>query len=612
MIVEPKDYGRDLKTNKDFLGGYLLNDEELVTPLIIKNSELKDQSIIEHNNVIFNMVNNLSKVGFKINEQVLDFIMEYGLEYKLIIDPNFTHPLETKSNRQKLTLSEKKSLYSFLSKKHLEMNILGLANIFKDISEFFIPVRIDNRGRLYCMADYLNYQSTELAKSLLLFSKGEKIYKNDNIALNYLKIFGANCFGNGIDKKSYNDRVEWVNSNEDQILNFKNGNLINQAESKLLFIAFCFEYLNYKNSLNNNNTYFISNFPIQLDATCNGYQHLSLLTGDESLAAQLNLVPATDNDVPKDFYNFIGLRLTSYFKTKILEIKEKNLMDDNLESYEKLLKLNIKRKIVKASVMVKPYNASLLQMVNYIKEHFLEIKENNQIFYVVEDNKEIKYTNKDLINLTQTINKIIYVEYPKLLTINTYLKKVAEICCTLNIPIVWALPSGLNVSQSYQGSEAIRLKPFAYKKNTFKLLVGNKKVNKPKQIRALMPNLIHSLDATSLALLTENFFNYSNSDIKNLYSIHDCFAVTGNNIQTLINFIKFVYVQIYSENNYLRKFDEGIIESIKLQLGSEVFNDNTKRIKFDGFDLEYPDIDLVIQGKGLSEKNIYESNYIIN
>ena len=127
-----------------------------------------------------------------------------------------------------------------------------------------------------------------------------------------------------------------------------------------------------------------------------------------------------------------------------------------------------------------------------------------------------------------------------------------------------------------------------------------------------MPNLIHSLDATSLALLTENFFNYSNSDIKNLYSIHDCFAVTGNNIQTLINFIKFVYVQIYSENNYLRKFDEGIIESIKLQLGSEVFNDNTKRIKFDGFDLEYPDIDLVIQGKGLSEKNIYESNYIIN
>ena len=41
--------------------------------------------------------------------------------------------------------------------------------------EFYIPTRIDNRGRLYANTDYLNYQSSELAKSLLLFSEGEKI-----------------------------------------------------------------------------------------------------------------------------------------------------------------------------------------------------------------------------------------------------------------------------------------------------------------------------------------------------------------------------------------------------------------------------------------------------
>lgn len=560
------------------------------------------------------MVNNISNVGFKINQQVLDFIMEYGLEYNLIIDPNFIHPLETIKDRNKLNLSEKKSLYSFLSKKHLEMNILGLADIFKYLAEFFIPVRIDNRGRLYCTADYLNYQSTELAKSLLLFSNGEKIEKTDTIAINYLKIFGANCFGNGFDKKSYSERVEWVNNNEENILNFKNGILINQAESKLLFIAFCFEYLNYKNSLNNNNSYFISHFPIQLDATCNGYQHLSLLTGDESLALELNLFPATDQDVPKDFYTFVGLKLTDYFKKKIIEIKEKKLTDENLESYEKLLKLNIHRKLVKSSVMVKPYNASLLQMVNYIKEHFSELIENKKKFYVLEGNNEIKVTNQDLFLLTKTINKIIYVEYPKLKKINSYLKKIAEICSTLNIPIVWALPSGLNVNQYYEESEAIRLKPFTYKKNTFKLAIGNKKINKAKQIRALMPNLIqlHSLDATSLALLTENFFNCSNSKVKNLYTIHDCFAVTGNNVEILINIIKFVYVQIYSDNNYLRKFDEGIIESIKLQFGKEVFNDEKKHIKFNGFDLEYPNIDSIIDGDGIKDQNIKSSNYLIN
>ncbi|KZV77888.1 DNA/RNA polymerase, partial [Exidia glandulosa HHB12029] len=248
------------------LGGFLLNDIEYSLPLIIKNSELKEQSIINDVNIIFDTVNNLSSVAYKINTDVLEFILEKGIEYDLIIDPDFKHPIEIKkNNHQKLTISENKSLDSFLSKKQLEMNILGLALIFKNVPEFYIPVRLDNRGRIYCMVDYLNYQG-------LVFSKGEKIYKYDKQSIDYLKIFGGNCFGNGIDKKSYNERVEWVNNNEEDILNFRNGNLIKKADSKLLFIAFCFEYINYHNSLFSNETSYISHFPIQLDATCNGYQ----------------------------------------------------------------------------------------------------------------------------------------------------------------------------------------------------------------------------------------------------------------------------------------------------------------------------------------------------
>ena len=95
---------------------------------------------------------------------------------------------------------------------------MGISLIYKNVPEFYIPVRIDNRGRVYCMSEYLNYQSVELAKALLLFSKGEKIFKSDKKAIDYLKIFGANCFGNGIDKKSYNDRLYCVNKNEENIL----------------------------------------------------------------------------------------------------------------------------------------------------------------------------------------------------------------------------------------------------------------------------------------------------------------------------------------------------------------------------------------------------------
>lgn len=89
-----------------------------------------------------------------------------------------------------------------------------------------------------------------------------------------------------------------------------------------MFIAFCFEYLKYNNSLLNNDTYYISHFPIQLDATCNGYQHLSLLTGDEPLAGHLNLISGDNNSIPADFYTFVALKLNDYLNKKLLELQQ--------------------------------------------------------------------------------------------------------------------------------------------------------------------------------------------------------------------------------------------------------------------------------------------------
>ena len=149
---------------------------------------LKYQSTINYDQkAIISMINNISSVGFKINGEVLDFILSKGIELNLITDPNLPHELELKSKTVKLTISEKKKLDSYLSTRRLEMNILGLAYIYKNLSEFYIPVRLDNRGRVYCTSEYLNYQSTELAKALLLFSKTEKISKSDKKSNRLLK-----------------------------------------------------------------------------------------------------------------------------------------------------------------------------------------------------------------------------------------------------------------------------------------------------------------------------------------------------------------------------------------------------------------------------------------
>ena len=138
-----------------------------------------------------------------------------------------------------------------------------------------------------------------------------------------------------------------------------------------------------------------------------------------------------------------------------------------------------------------------------------------------------------------------------------------------------------------------------------------------------MPNLIHSLDATSLSLLIAIFMpnNNDKSDSKinsvyentnkNFYSVHDCFAVTANNVANLICNLKLVYIQLYSENKYILDFDKSIIRTFKLSYGENNFKDDTRTYYFENKWYKFPDVTKVIAGE-IDPKLIKESQYLIN
>jgi DNA-directed RNA polymerase len=388
-------------------------------------------------------------------------------------------------------------------------------------------------------------------------------------------------------------RIKFIDDNLENILNFENGFLLEKAENKLLFLSFCFEFNKYFKAYKNNEEFFISHLPIQFDATCNGFQHLAFLIDDLNLSKELNLNESNWGDIPKDFYSIIGLKVQLFFYQQLIDPDVK-LSEENRLSYKKLSKLDIHRTLIKKAVMTIPYNASSLSLVEYIKEEFISKSNYNNEYFEPEENS--KYANNtvyflkseieqklknpnvfseaDFQNIRKALVNAIFTDHSKLDALVKYLKCIANIANKLKIPVTWTLPSGLIVSQEYYATKKIKLKPFLYTKNLLNLTVKEKKKsNELKQKIALMPNLVHSLDAATLCLLVNNYFADKSSDEpKNFYSIHDCFVVPCNKVSNIDKLLKLAYATLYSSNHYLIEFNDNFLFNIKQFYGTNYVN----------------------------------------
>ena len=215
MIVKPKPYSINVS------GGYLLNDIEHNEELIIDNKTFKYQALYTKDICV--MVNNISGTAFKVNSAMYDFITDpINEKHNLLLDSSVEHEYA----HVKRTRSQKRAYKSYNSKLILQETILERANFFKNFNEIYFPVRLDNRGRLYCTAGFFNYQSTELSKALIQFAKPGIILKTNYESRMYLKAYGVNCFGGATSKQSIQSKQKWVDDHIDDIVNFDNGVLL--------------------------------------------------------------------------------------------------------------------------------------------------------------------------------------------------------------------------------------------------------------------------------------------------------------------------------------------------------------------------------------------------
>jgi hypothetical protein len=258
MICQPKEWS-EIK-----YGGFLTNEDRYID-VITGIDRFKHN--IENKTSIYQAVNYLNSIKFKINTQLLNYITSDEGNYIL-------EQIKADDELQRTITLELSKLYSK--------------------TPFYLNTHSDWRGRIYTQSFFLSYQAGDLSLSLLNFWKGEKI--NDEGKF-YLYIYGANSHDqNKISKASYKDRIEWVTKNYDKIINLDK-ELILSADSPFIFTAFC---LNMRELHNSPDALIYT--PVFLDATCSGIQHFAALMKDLELGTNTNLIESTIEDKPGDIY----------------------------------------------------------------------------------------------------------------------------------------------------------------------------------------------------------------------------------------------------------------------------------------------------------------------
>lgn len=549
-------------------GGFLENNQNKNS---IITGSINHSHNIEHKESLYNSINKINSVKFKINTNLLNYLENEG-NYLL------EHYFKTLKNKTKISQS---------------IITLKIAKSFSNLKNpFYISTNADWRGRIYTQSFFLSYQGGDLSNALLNFFEGMPLTETGK---RYLYLYGANCYNvNNLSKNSFDDRLDWVNENYDKIIKL-NKDFILKAENLFLFTSFCLIlrdlHFNPKTKVH---------IPVFLDATCSGIQHLSALINDLESGMKVNLIPQTKNEKVGDIYSDFILPVNQALH---------NYGELN-EEYSEFKKIKLTRKHLKLPIMTKVYNVSLIGIANQLRNSFEKIKINKQTTYflVPSEDGHIKLTYREIYTLAEIINSQIFVSLPSLKFIYDYFKSIVSISIRFSIPITWITPSGLKITQFYKLSNPQKVS-ISFK-NTSISVILRKDVNKldnKKQIQAIIPNIVHSLDAAHLINIVNTCLKKYNS--LSVLTVHDCFGTHPNNLEQLKFIVILEFVKLYTEQNFLQLFHNRVLQSFS-DNKIEVFKDDKGKeyIKPKRTKIYFPDLP---QPGNLNLEKIMESQYFI-
>jgi hypothetical protein len=133
-------------------------------------------------------------------------------------------------------------------------------------------------------------------------------------------------------------------------------------------------------------------------------------------------------------------------------------------SYKRLLDFvwDWDRTHFKKAIMTIPYNASHRSMKKYVTESLIKFgyDEDISVYWYTDNNKNNDMLINDCKLLINCITNVIFYGYEKIKKLSKYLIKVAKLYNMLELPIIWELPNGLIIKQSYMQTITSYITPF--------------------------------------------------------------------------------------------------------------------------------------------------------
>jgi DNA-directed RNA polymerase, mitochondrial len=308
-----------------------------------------------------------------------------------------------------------------------------------------------------------------------------------------------------------------------------NRELIQSAQNPPLFVAFCLEYA--KAFQQEKPCLYSTGFPVLSDCSCNGLQHLSAMVCSLTTGSAVNLNPLLPRN---DIYGIMA----AFIKDKLQ------------------LRIPLERENVKKVIMCVPYNVSSFAAGDYFISTYEYDSSTNTYFH--KSTPEVRLSYKHMYKISREVYKMFYVLNPDIHAVVTYFSAMAAFMCRLNLPMVWVTPHGVVIKQQYPVFDKIRYKS-AYTKRSITLNIATDVIDRNKQTNAFMPNVVHSMDGANLALTV---LALGATGVKNIFTIHDCFAGRPNDVESIQCAVRKTFVELYLHRDFIKKIHGRCLEQL--------------------------------------------------